>query len=82
VSFRDNQAFAQRLSGQAISGEQVQFSTPLPRRAVNADVRKISGRDNVSIVQQPSPNNNYTLVIEINDSSGGADVYDLEIRWQ
>jgi hypothetical protein len=82
VSFRDNQAFAQRLSGQAISGEQVQFSTPLPRRAVNADVRKISGRDDVSIVQQPSPNNNYTLVIEINDTSGGADLYDLEIRWQ
>ena len=82
VSFRDNQAYAQRLSGQAISGEQVQFSSPLPRRAVNVDVRKLSGRDDVSIVQQPSPNNNYTLVLEINDTSGGADVYDLEIRWQ
>jgi hypothetical protein len=82
VSFRDNQAYAQRLTGQPVSGEQVQFSSPLPRRAVNVEVRKLSGRDDVSIVQQPSPNNNYTLVLEINDSSGGADLYDLEIRWQ
>lgn len=82
VSFRDNQAYAQRLSGQNIVGEQVSFSGPVPRRNVDVEVNKLRGRGDVHVVQRPSPNNNYTLVVEIDDSDGGADVYDLQIVWR
>ena len=34
VSFRDNQAFTQRLSGQQTYNEQVSFGSPVPRRNV------------------------------------------------
>jgi hypothetical protein len=82
VSFRDNQAYTQRLSGQEVYGQQVSFGSPVPRRTVDVDVNKLRGRGDVNVIQRPSPNNNYTLVVEINDSDGGSDVYDLEIVWR
>jgi hypothetical protein len=82
VSFRDNQAFTQRLSGQQTYNEQVSFGSPVPRRNVDVSVNKLRGRGDVNVVQRPSSNNNYTAVVEINDSDGGADVYDLEITWR
>jgi hypothetical protein len=82
VSFRDNQAFTQRLSGQVTRGEQVSFGSPVPRRNVDVAVNKIRGRGDVDVIQRPSAGNNYTLVIEINDKDGGSDVYDLEIQWR
>ena len=82
VSFRDSQAFTQRISGQQTSNEQVSFGSPVPRRSVDVDVNKLRGRGDVNVVQRPAANNNYTLVVEINDTDGGADVYDLEIMWR
>lgn len=82
VSFRDNQAFTQRLSGQQTRGEQVSFGSPVPRRNVDVAVNKLRGRGDVDVIQRPSAGNNYTLVVEIDDKDGGADVYDLEIQWR
>lgn len=83
VSFRDNQAFTQRLSGQQTYNEQVSFGSPVPRRNnVDVSVNKVRGRGSVDVIQRPASNNNYTLVVEINDKDGGADVYDLEITWR
>jgi hypothetical protein len=82
VSFRDNQASVQRLSGQEVYGQQVNFGSPLPRRTVEVAINKLRGRGDVNVVQRPSPGNNYTLVVEINDSDGGSDVYDLEVAWR
>lgn len=82
VSFRDNQAFTQRLSGQQTHGEQVSFAAPVPRRNVDVAVNKLRGRGDVDVIQRPAANNNYTLIVEIDDKDGGSDVYDLEIRWQ
>jgi hypothetical protein len=82
VSFRDNQAFTQRLSGQATYGEQVNFSSPVPHQNVDVSVNKLRGRGDVNVIQRPAANNNYTVVVEINDSEGGADVYDLEVLWR
>jgi hypothetical protein len=82
VSFRDNQAFTQRLSGQEVYGQQVNFANPVPRRNVDVAVNKLRGRGDVQIVQRPSASNNYTVMVEINDTDGGADVYELEIAWR
>ena len=45
-------------------------------------MNKLRGRGDVNVIQRPAANNNYTAVIEINDSEGGADVYDLEVMWR
>ena len=45
-------------------------------------VRKLEGRGQIGIVQQPSRRNGYTAVIAINDESGGADDYEIEVAWQ
>ena len=82
VSFRGNQAYAQRLTGAEVYGEQVAFGSSVPRRNVDVSVNKLRGRGEVSVVQRPSANNNYTAIVEINDSDGGSDVYELELLWR
>ena len=82
VSFRGNQAFSERLSGGEVRGEQAALGSGLPRRPVDVSINKLRGRGEVNIVQQPSPQNNYTLVVEINDPEGGADIYELEVSWR
>jgi len=39
----------------------------------------IQTRDSVSIIQQPSAGNNYTLIVEFNDPSGGGFWYIIEL---
>jgi hypothetical protein len=53
----------------------------LPQYALPLDLRRLNGRGNVSIVQYPRAFNNWTAVIRIDDSRGGADTYDIDLRW-
>jgi hypothetical protein len=62
--------------------EGASFTSPLPRADVQVFVRKREGRGQVGIIQQPSRWNGYTAVIAINDESGGADNYEIEVAWR
>lgn len=53
----------------------------LPAYAVPLDVRRFAGRGNVYIAQYPREWNNWTAVIRIDDSRGGEDGYDFDLRW-
>ncbi len=53
----------------------------LPDYAVPLDLRRLSGRGNVSIVQYPREWNGWTAIIRVNDSRSGADGYDIDLRW-
>lgn len=53
----------------------------LPSFAVPLDVRRFAGRGNVFIAQYPRSWNGWTAVIKIDDSRGGADAYDFDLRW-
>jgi len=56
---------------------------PLPSTDMTLSLKEIQVRDQVSIVEQPSAGNNYTLIIEFNDnSSGGADWYTIEFDFE
>lgn len=44
-------------------------------------VNRRSGRGSVSILQQPSRANGFTAIIQINDSRGGSDDYEIEVNW-
>ena len=53
----------------------------LPNYALPLDLRRNAGRGNVTVVQQPRAWNSWTAVIRIDDSSGGPDNYDIDLRW-
>ena len=53
----------------------------LPAYAVPLDLRRFAGRGNVFIAQYPQSWNGWTAVIRIDDSRGGADAYDFDLRW-
>ncbi len=69
------------------SGEEVQNvrfdvrGAGLPQYAVPLDLRRFAGRGNVYIAQYPREWNNWTAVIGIDDSRGGPDGYDFDLRW-
>ncbi len=69
------------IGGTEYSDANYNFTSPLPRRRVTVRVNKLSGRGTVRVLQQPSRDNDFTAVIEIRDSSGGARTYDIEVLW-
>lgn len=70
------------ISGRAYNNGTFSFTSALPTRNVSVEVDKKKGRGNVEVIQQPSRNNDYTTIIQINDRDGGAKEYQLEIYWQ
>jgi hypothetical protein len=49
---------------------------------MDVEVNKVRGRGDVTVVQRPSAQNNYTLIVEIDDRDSGSDVYDLQVNWR
>ena len=74
------------VSPRAVRGAPVRnatfnFTASLPRRPVNVQVRKLKGRGSVAVIQQPSRDNDFTAVVEIRDTQGGAEEYQFELIW-
>ena len=57
------------------------FEGYLAARPGSVRINKRDGRGTVRIVEQPSARNDYTAVIQITDTRGGDDEYDIEIEW-
>lgn len=54
----------------------------LPSRQSTVSVRKLSGRGEVNVIQQPNRSNGYVAIVQVIDSRRGADDYRLELSWQ
>ena len=73
---------SEAVAGQPVTGQRAEVLEPLPARAdLNPVVKKLRGRGEVQIVEQPSDKNNYRLVFEIRNPGGGADNYEIEVDW-
>ncbi|GAB4130151.1 MAG: hypothetical protein Kow001_24080 [Acidobacteriota bacterium] len=75
-----------RLEVKEVSGRRTEsvhyvFDSPLPRREVVVQVRKLEGRGTVTVREQPSRRNDYRAIITVSDRKGGTDRYKLEITW-
>src|SRR5262249_4199065 len=81
IFIRGNQLWVEHRGGQQITGAEYRFYRALPFDRTNIFVRKLHGRGNVRIVEQPARNNNYTAVFMIDDHDGGADRYEIEVIW-
>jgi hypothetical protein len=69
------------MSGQPLSNVRFDFLQSLPRQAVNVTVDRREGRGDVRVIQQPNRFNNFTAIIEVRDTRGGADNYSLDVNW-
>ena len=78
---RDGYVEVRTIGGTEYNDANYNFTSPLPRRRVTVRVNKLNGRGNVRVLQQPSRENDYSAVVEIRDSSGGARQYEIEVLW-
>lgn len=82
LKIRGNSVEVKTIAGRDVSNANYNFTSPLPNRRVDVEVDKKKGRGSVRVLQQPRRENDFTTVIEIKDTSGGARDYELEIYWR
>ena len=70
------------VSGRSYDEGTFSFTTPLPETEVAVGVNKKEGRGTAAVVQQPNAENDFTAIVEIRDTKGGAKEYQLEIYWR
>lgn len=81
IVIRGNSIIAENVSGNRTQTFTQDISSPLPQRPASVSVRKLDGRGDVNVIQQPSRLNNFTAIIQIYDSRGGDDNYRIDVSW-
>jgi len=81
IHIQGNRVWIDHLSANPIQDSSFNLPSPLPRGGVPLNLRKIRGRGNVQLVEQPSPQNRYTATVRIDDPQGGADRYVFQLTW-
>jgi len=82
VRFRGSRAWDQTINGQGVSNVRYNFSAELPRHPLSVNLVKSEGRGEVLIIEQPSRGNDYTTVVLVRDTRGGADNYAFTLTWE
>ncbi len=78
---RDENVEVRTIGGSEYNDASYNFTSPLPRRRVTVNAVKIRGRGEVRVLQQPSRDNDFTAVVQVRDSGGGAREYEIDISW-
>ena len=81
IRIRGGTADVETLGGTPYYDSQPNFENSLPNRRVTVRLTAKRGRGDVFVEQQPSRENDFTAVIRIKDSRGGADNYELTLEW-
>jgi hypothetical protein len=81
IRIRGGTADVETIGGTPYYDGQPNFSNSLPNRRVNMRLTKNRGRGDVVIEQQPSRENDFTAIIRIRDTRGGADNYEFTLDW-
>jgi hypothetical protein len=71
----------QDAAGTGLSSVSFDINGYLARRPGVVTARKRNGRGTVTVLQQPSWDNDFTAIVQVFDPSGGADNYEIEITW-
>ena len=81
IRIRGGTADVETIGGTPYYDAQPNFSNSLPNRRVSVRLTKNRGRGDIFIEQQPSRDNDFTAIIRIKDSRGGADNYEFTLDW-
>lgn len=81
IRIRGGSADVETIGGTPYYDSQPNFENSLPNRRVTVRLTSKRGRGEVFIEQQPSRENDFTAVIRIRDTRGGADNYEFTLEW-
>jgi len=81
IRIRGGSADVETIGGSPFYDSQPNFSASLPSRRVNVRLSLKRGRGEIYIEQQPSRENDFTLIVRIKDPKGGASSYEFEVTW-
>lgn len=81
IRIRNNNARTRVLNGRDYNDDDYNFNGRGPRRNSEIRIDKKDGRGRVAVIQQPNRGNNFTTIIQIRDSKGGADRYRFTAYW-
>ena len=80
---RGGQVTAQTTAGRGFQVERWSIDDAMPvGRPVRINIDRKDGRGRVEVLEEPNPRNNYTAVVRVYDSSGGADRYHFQLDWR
>ncbi len=81
IKIRGGSADVETIGGTPYYDGQPNFSNSLPNRRVTVRLTAKRGRGDVVIEQQPSRENDFTAIVRIRDSRGGASEYEFTLEW-
>ena len=81
IRIRGGTADVETIGGTAYNDGQPNFYNSLPYRRVTVRLTQKRGRGEIFIEQQPSRENDFTAIIRIKDSKGGASYYEFTLEW-
>ncbi len=81
IRIRGGSAEIETIGGTEYSDSQPNFFNSLPNRRVTVRLTQKRGRGEIFIEQQPSRENDFTAIVRIKDSRGGAGDYEFELQW-
>ena len=81
IKIRGGTADVETLGGTPYYDSQPNFSNSLPNRRVTVRLTEKRGRGEIFIEQQPSRENDFTVVVRIRDTRGGASDYAFTLEW-
>jgi hypothetical protein len=81
IKIRGGSADVETLGGTPYYDSQPNFENSLPNRRVTVRLTSKRGRGEIFIEQQPSRENDFTAIIRIRDTRGGADNYEFTLEW-
>jgi hypothetical protein len=81
IRIRGGAAEVETIGGTPYYDAVTNFTNSLPPRRVSVTVVKRRGRGELFVEQQPSRENDYTAVVRIRDSRGGASEYEFDLSW-
>ena len=81
IRIRGGSAEVETIGGTEYSDSQPNFFNSLPNRRVTVRLTQKRGRGEIFIEQQPSRENDFTAIVRIRDTRGGASEYEFELQW-
>lgn len=82
LTVRGTTITSEAISGRTLENGTYSFTSALPREnGLLVRVIKTDGRGEAAVIQQPNAANDFSAVVKVLDSGGGARPYSLEIFW-
>lgn len=82
IVMRGNRVWTNNVGRTEPNNERSRTYGSLPRQEGELVVRRLDGRGDVDVIQQPTSGNGYTAIVRVRDPRAGADTYRLAAYWQ